>query len=174
MKPIRSTFIALTFAMMSLALASCGKSKQVFTAESHTERNERTEVIEHDRDTTFNIPAETSTALIQATVQDDGSVQLNIIAQTSSESLDAPVLKPIGNNMFQVDCEKRAQELFAEWKERHETKTIEVLKTETIAVPVERELTFWQETLIFLGWLVVIALVVIVGIVAYKIFKMRR
>lgn len=159
--------------MMSLALASCGKSKQVFENFNSESVHESTIIEQIDRDTTFKMPEETSSAIIHATVQDDGTVQLNVLAQTSSESLNAPSLKPLGKNTFQVDCEKRAQELFAKWKEQHKTQTITKVKKEKVMVPVERELTTWQNILLTLGWLFVGIILVFIGIVAYKIYKLR-
>ena len=173
MKPIRTTFIALTFAMMSLALASCGESKQVFDNTSSLHVQENTTIEQIDRDTTFHIPEETSTALIQAKVDDQGNVALLVLAQTDSESVKAPTFKKLGNNTFQVDCEKEAQELFAQWKEEHKTQTITKVKTEKVMVPVERELSTGQNILITLGWLCVGIILVFIGIVAYKIYKLR-
>lgn len=173
MTPTRILITALTFAMMSPALISCGKSKQVFENSSSERIQENTSIEQIDRDTTFKIPEETSTALIQAKVDDQGNVALLVLAQTDSESVKAPTIRNLGNNTFQVDCEKEAQELFAQWKEEHKTQTITKVKTEQVMVPVERELTTWQNILLTLGWLCVGIILVFIGIVAYKIYKLR-
>jgi hypothetical protein len=173
MKPVRTTFIALTFAMI-LALVSCGNPKQVFNTASESSTNTETTIEEVQRDTTFKTEAETSTALVQAVVKEDGSVQLNTIATSPSANVAAPTIKPLGNNTFQVDCEKQAEELFASWKEQHKTQAITITETEKVMIPVEKELTFWQKTLLTLGWICVGLIVVSIGIIAFKIYKIFK
>ncbi|QAA81407.1 hypothetical protein EI546_06540 [Aequorivita sp. H23M31] len=94
------------------------------------------------RDTVFKIERDSSRTI---TLVDciDGKPVLKKTRETPGKNLKAPKLT-LKDSVLTVDCEARAQELLAQWKETHSTE-----KTE---IPVYiNELTFWQEVQINLG-----------------------
>lgn len=95
------------------------------------------------RDTVFQIEGDSSRVVALVKCADNKPVEIRQIKETAGTYLNVPKLV-LNDNILTVDCEARAQELFAQWKETHSTE-----KTE---VPVYiNELTFWQEVQINLG-----------------------
>jgi len=73
-----------------------------------------------------------------------------VIKQTT-ESKTGKALNPPGisidGNVLSVDCESKAQELFATWKSNHTFETI----TEKVPYEVERDFTFFEKLFLVLG-----------------------
>jgi hypothetical protein len=155
----------LIISLIGFILISCSTSKTrppVFTEESNIE------VISNslDRDTTFQIPEETSSFIGKLSVDSSGKFQLEEISSSGTENVSEPQVKII-ENYIEVDCEKKAQELFLEWKENHKH-TIET-RTVTFPVPVERDFTFWESIFLWLGRIFALLLFASLVILATKI-----
>lgn len=94
------------------------------------------------RDTVFQIERDSSRAVAIVDCL-EGKPIIKMTKEIAGNYLNVPKLV-LNDSILTVDCEARAQELFAQWKETHSTE-----KTE---VPVYiNELTFWQEVQINLG-----------------------
>lgn len=113
------------------------------------------------RDTVFHVERDSSrvVAIVDCL---EGKPVMKMAKETAGNYLKAPKLV-LNDSILTVDCEARAQELFAQWKETHSTE-----KTE---IPVYiNELTFWQEVQINLGRaFLLLALLV----TAVQLFKKR-
>jgi PBP1b-binding outer membrane lipoprotein LpoB len=149
----------LLITFLGLFLASCGNQKNYPTTVD-VERNIETTVDELPRDTTVRIPTEKSSLIGKLVVDSSGKFQLNEISSSGTENVSKPRVK-IVDNYIEVDCEKKAQELFVEWKEKH--KHTKEKETVTVSVPVERELTFWEKAQIWMGR--ILALIIFAGII---------
>lgn len=84
--------------------------------------------------------------------------------ETPGKSLNKPKVNLDGNKLT-VECEKKAQELFAQWKSKH------VVEETIIEVPIEvvKPLTWFQTTQIYCGRLLFI--IIIIAIVRWLIKK---
>ena len=137
MKNIKHIVVCL---LVLIALASCGSSKPIVV------QNETTKTItETVHDTVFKIEKDSSSlkALLEC---QGGKVVLNVIQGEPGRILKSPKIR-LSNNVVQVDCEARAQELLAHYKATHEVVT--AIKT---LPPIEVNiLTFLQQLQIWLG-----------------------
>lgn len=94
------------------------------------------------RDTVFKIEKDSSRAIAIVDCL-EGKPAIRMSKETPGNFLNVPRLV-LHDSVLTVDCEYRAQELFAQWKETH--------STEKTTIPVYiNELTFWQEVQINLG-----------------------
>lgn len=118
-----------------------------------------TTITEVVRDTIFKIERDNSyyKALLEC---QNGKVVIKDKPQTTkTKNLKAPKVA-IKDNQLTVDCEKKAQELYAQWVEKSKSELIEK------PYAVERQLTFWQKLYIFCGKLFLfIVLISIVGLI---------
>ncbi|MFE3849087.1 hypothetical protein ACFX5D_14030 [Flavobacterium sp. LB3P45] len=126
--------VLLFFSLM--VLASCGSSKPAMT-ESKTQIITKLETV---HDTVFRIEKDSSSyqALLEC---QNGKVVIKSIVQSEPGSiLKIPKVR-LADNLLKVDCEARAQELFARWKDTYESNYIK-----EIPPPVEvNKLTDWQK-----------------------------
>lgn len=144
-------------------LTSCGAKGKYFTSAT-TAIETNVDVLE--RDTTFQIPEE-SNSMIAKLIAVNGQVEMGqIVKSADSTSSVEPEVK-IVDNYIHVDCHKKAQELFAKWKEKHKTKTI--TRKITDYVEVEREHTTFEKVSMWLGYIFMIAAFVSIVIVLTKI-----
>lgn len=151
MKKLLSIFCCL---FVLLTIASCGSSKPIVL------QNETTKtIIETVHDTVFKIEKDSSSleALLQC---QNGKVIIKQIVQGEpGRTLKSPKVR-IADNLLKVDCEARAQELLAHYKNTQEVTSI--IKT---LPPIEvNKLTDWQKaqinlfriyavlTMLFGGW----------------------
>jgi len=120
-------------------LASCSSSKPPIVTENKT-----TTITETIRDTIFKIEKDSSyyNALLEC--QDGKVVIKQVVSAESGRSLKSPKVR-LENNQLLIDCESRAQELLAQYKDTHEI----VVQTNTVIQKVN-ELTFWQKQQIYL------------------------
>lgn len=111
------------------------------------------------RDTVFQIEKDSSRAIAIVDCL-EGKPAIRMSKETPGNFLNVPRLV-LQDSVLTVDCEARAQELFAQWKETHSTE-----KTE---VPVYiNELTFWQEVQINLGRAFLLLAVLITAVQLFK------
>ncbi len=122
-------------------LLSC-KSSSVPLQES-TEKNKTVTITETLHDTVFKIEKDDS--YYQAYLECvNGKVV--VTKPTTIPSLKGALQVPkvnIVDNKLSVDCEAKAQELFAKWKSQNKTEATEVIRK--IPVPVPRELSFLEK-----------------------------
>lgn len=147
-------------------LASCGGHRDILTQSTHEVEERVVTVYVHD--TIIETVKDSSSYVGRLQVDSTGQVTVVQIDSTEGDYLSAPV-PTIKDNIIVIDCEAKAQQLFVEWKEtfveNHKTKTI----TNTVITEVEKELSWWQTTLIWLGWIFIIALIlIIVGLIFFK------
>ena len=151
--------------LIGLFLVSCGNNKTIHTVNS-TDVETHIDVLE--RDTIFQIPEE-SNSLIAKLIAVNGQVQLDqVVKSADSTSSVQPEVK-IVDNYIHVDCHKKAQELFAKWKEQHKTKTI--TREITDYVEVEREFTAFERVSMWLGYIFMIGALVSIIIILTKIIN---
>lgn len=111
------------------------------------------------RDTVFQVERDSSRAVAIVDCL-EGKPVIKMAKETEGTYLKVPRLV-LNDSILTVDCEARAQELFAQWKETHSTE-----KTE---VPVYiNELTFWQEVQINLGRAFLLLAVLITAVQLFK------
>ncbi len=131
---------ALCCFVLFAILASCGSSKPPVVTESKI----NTTITQTLRDTIFKIEKDSSfyNALLEC--QDGKVVIKQVVSAESGRSLKSPKVR-LENNQLIVDCEARAQELLAQYKDTHEI----TVQTNTVIQKVN-ELTFWQKQQIYL------------------------
>ncbi|ELV7524936.1 hypothetical protein QMU91_001132 [Flavobacterium psychrophilum] len=138
MKSIKNIVVCL---LVLIALASCGSSKPIVV------QNETTKTItETVHDTVFKIEKDSSSLKALLECQGGKIVLKNVIQGEPGRILKSPKIRLL-NNVVQVDCEARAQELLAHYKATHE-----VVTTVKMLPPIEvNVLTFLQQLQIWLG-----------------------
>lgn len=113
------------------------------------------------RDTVFKIEKDSSRAIAIVDCL-EGKPAIRMSQETPGNFLNVPRLV-LQDSVLTVDCESRAHELFAQWKETH--------STEKTTVPVYiNELTFWQEVQINLGRAFLLLALLLTAV---QIFKKR-
>lgn len=158
--------VALLFIgfVMGNLLVSCRTSNVPIT----TETTKIITIKEVVRDTVFTIEKDNSyyNALLEC--QNGKVVIKDEPKKTKGNNLEPPKVT-IRDNVLEVDCEKEAQKLFAQWKD---TYTIENATTViTIPVYIEKELSYWQSTEIWCGRIFIGILLMMVGYSAIRMFK---
>ena len=149
------------FFVLTILLVSCGSTKSPVVQNNTT--TEKT-IIETVHDTVFKIEADSSIYQALLDCQNGKVVVKDVIQAEPGRNLKSPKVR-IDNNKLKVDCETRAQELFAQWKSTHETEKIFVTKTVTVEV---NKLTWWQQTKIRLFW---IFLIIILANLSWRLIK---
>jgi len=120
-----------------VVLASCGSSKPA-TFENKTQTITIKETV---HDTLFKIEKDSSSYRALLECQNGKVVLKNVIQAEPGRRLNSPKVR-LDNNRLKIDCEARAQELFAQWKTTYESNY-----TQEIPPPIEiNKLTWWQET----------------------------
>lgn len=144
-------------------LVSCGSTKPVVMQnETITEKTVTTTL----HDTIFRIEKDSSFYKALLECQNGKVIVRNVIQSEPGRNLKSPKVR-IENNSLKVDCEKEAEELFAQWKETY----IKEHQTEIVQVPVTTNiLTWWQQTQIKLFWLFSI---ILLGLTIWQIIKSK-
>lgn len=154
MKNITRIFCCL---FVLLTIVSCGSGKPIVL------QNETTKtIIETVHDTVFKIEKDSSSLEALLECQNGKVVIKQIVQGEPGRTLNSPKVR-IADNLLKVDCEVRAQELLAHYKNTHEANTI--IKT---LPPIEvNRLTDWQKaqinlfriyavlTLLFGAWVLI-------------------
>jgi hypothetical protein len=119
-----------------LTIVSCGSGKPIVL------QNETTKtIIETVHDTVFKIEKDSSSLEALLECQNGNIVIKEIVQGEPGRTLKSPKVR-IADNLLKVDCEVRAQELLAHYKNTHNASTI--IKT---LPPIEvNKLTDWQKT----------------------------
>lgn len=132
MKNITRIFCCL---FVLLTIVSCGSGKPIVL------QNETTKtIIETVHDTVFKIEKDSSSLEALLECQNGKVVIKQIVQGEPGRTLNSPKVR-IADNLLKVDCEARAQELLAHYKNTHEANTI--IKT---LPPIEvNRLTDWQK-----------------------------
>lgn len=148
---------------ISLIVISCRSPKPVQN-ENKTQTITITETL---HDTVFKIAKDSSSynALLECL---NGKVILkNVIQAEPGRTLKSPRVR-LDNNTLKVDCNLKEQELYAAWKSK-QVKDIQE-KTVTITKFVNH-LSFWQKVQIWMGRLLLVALLFVIARFLYKSYK---
>lgn len=119
--------------LVLIALASCSSNKPVVM------QNEIKTIVETVHDTVLKIEKDSSSIHALLECQNGKVVLKNIIQSEPGRTLKSPKVR-IVDNFLKVDCEARAQELLAHYKNTHQTTATTI--TNTVEV---NKLTFWQQ-----------------------------
>lgn len=169
MKPLRLFSLLFVLALVT----SCKPTKEVV----YVDRNVEVKVIETIHDTVFTTKPDSSRFTADLVVDSSGNITLNNTTTINGDKLNAPVVG-IKNNKLTVDCRAEAEELFFQWKEKYESTN----KSETVREPVpypvnvEKELTWFQRTFIWLGVIFTLLLTIaaVALVVRWRVQKLAR
>lgn len=146
------------------AVASCGSTKPTVNDSINTSKEKI--ITETVHDTIFKTEKDSSSyqALLDCI---NGKVVVKEVTQAESgRNLNSPKVR-LENNKLSIDCEARAQELFAFWKSTNvaEKEYVTIKKTITITI---NKLTWWQKTQIY-GFRILFSILLIMA--AWKYLK---
>lgn len=144
-----------------VALASCVSSKPTIQDEKIIK------ITETVHDTIFKIEKDSSALAALLECQNGKVVVKNIIESSSGRILKSPKIK-LSNNVLQVDCEARAQEVLAHYKDTHEQ--LYSYKIQTLTKEVEKQLSWWQELEIWCGRIFLLTLILLIVIKVFSIY----
>jgi hypothetical protein len=119
------------------AVVSCKSTKPTVT-ESETTTKTKVELV---HDTIFKTETDSSTYKALLECRDGKIVVKEVIKAEPGRKLKSPTVR-IDNNKLSVDCEARAEELFAFWKSTQVQETVFKIKEVPIITNI---LTFWQQ-----------------------------
>lgn len=149
--------------LIILIVISCRSPKPV----ENENKVQTITITETLHDTVFKIAKDSSSynALLDCI---NGKVILkNVIQAEPGRTLKSPRVR-LDNNKLSVDCDLKEQELYAFWK----SKQVKDVQEKTITVTkFVNYLTFWQKVQIWLGRILLIALVFLLLRFVYKIYK---
>ena len=153
MKKLLQIFCCL---FVLLTIVSCGSGKPIVL------QNETTKtIIETVHDTVFKIEKDSSSLEALLECQNGKVVIKNIVQSEPGRTLKSPKVR-LSDNVLKVDCEQRAQELFAQWKDTYISQD-----TVTQLPPIiTNELTYWQKTQI-IGFRIYIGLTLLLAVWVY-------
>lgn len=127
------------FFVLIMLLVSCGSIKPVVVKNETTTTDTITETV---HDTIFKIEKDSSYYQALLDCQDGKVVVKNVYQSEPGRTLKSPKVR-LENNILQVDCEAKAQELFAKWKSTYKSKTSVITKEVPVVTNI---LTWWQQT----------------------------
>ncbi|WP_406845530.1 hypothetical protein [Flavobacterium soyae] len=149
--------------LIILIVISCRSPKPV----ENENKVQTITITETLHDTVFKIAKDSSSynALLDCI---NGKVVLkNVIQAEPGRTLKIPRVR-LDNNKLSVDCDLKEQELYAFWK----SKQVKDVQEKTITITkFVNYLTFWQKVQIWLGRILLIALVFLLLRFVYKIYK---
>lgn len=137
-----------------VVLASCGSSRPATT------ENKTVTFRETVHDTVFKIEKDSSSYLALLECQNGKVVIKEVTRAEPGRNLNSPKVR-LDSNQLKIDCEARAQELLAHYKDTH-TATVQTI-TNTVEV---NKLTFWQQLQIW-GFRIYTALLFLFAIWVY-------
>ncbi|MBF2708777.1 hypothetical protein [Flavobacterium soyangense] len=141
-----------------VVLVSCGSSKPA-TTENKTQTITVKETV---HDTIFKIEKDSSSLKALLECENGKVVIKNIVQSEPGRNLKSPKVQ-IVDNALRVDCEARAQELLAHYKDTEKATFQTITKTITIEV---NKLTFWQQIQIW-GFRIYTGLLLLLAIWVY-------
>ncbi len=125
------------FFLSVIVLASCA-SKKPAMIENYTQTQTIKETV---HDTVFKIEKDSSSYRALLECQNGKVVIKNVVSAEPGRTLKSPKVR-LDSNQLKIDCEARAQELLAHYKNTHKA-TSEIIVRE---IPIEvNKLTFWQQ-----------------------------
>ncbi|MCV2487660.1 hypothetical protein OD917_22180 [Flavobacterium sp. SH_e] len=146
-----------------LIMISCRSPKPV----QNEDKIQTITITETLHDTIFKIAKDSSSynALLECL---NGKVILkNVIQAEPGRTLKSPRVR-LDNNKLQVDCNLKEQELYAHWK----SKQVKDVQEKTITITqFTNYLTFWQKVQIWLGRVLLLILIFLLGRFIYKTVK---
>ncbi|MXO07103.1 hypothetical protein [Flavobacterium sp. HBTb2-11-1] len=146
-----------------LIMISCRSPKPV----QNENKIQTITITETLHDTIFKISKDSSSynALLECL---NGKVILkNVIQAEPGRTLKSPKVR-LENNKLNIDCELKEQELYAHWK----SKQVKDVQEKTITITkFTNYLTFWQKVQIWLGRLLLLILLFLIGRFLYKTYK---
>jgi hypothetical protein len=153
MKNILSVFCCL---FVLATLVGCGSGKPIVV------QNETTKIIKETvHDTIFKIEKDSSYLEALLECQNGKVVIKNIIQSEPGRTLKSPKVR-LSDNVIKVDCESRARELFAQWKDTYISQD-----TVTQLPPIiTNELNYWQKTQI-IGFRIYLGLTLLLAVWVY-------
>lgn len=135
---MKSIKIGCLFFVLTI-LVSCAGNKPVVVQNATTVEKIITETV---HDTVLQVEKDSASyaALLECI---NGKAKVKDVLRTEpGRTLKSPKVR-IADNLLEVDCEAKAQELFIQWKSKY----ILEHKQDVVKVPVvTNELTWWQET----------------------------
>jgi hypothetical protein len=145
--------------LVLITLASCTSNKPVVM------QNETKTITETVHDTIFKTEKDSSSIKALLECQNGKVIFKNIVQSEPGRTLKSPKVR-IVDNVLQVDCEARAQELLAHYKNTHEAKFLTITKTIEV-----NKLTWWQQTQINGFWLLafIMLLIAVWKVIKYKL-----
>lgn len=149
------------FVVLITMLASCTSIKPAVMQNETITTKTITETV---HDTIFKIEKDSASYQALLDCQNGKVLVKEVINAEPGRTLKSPKVR-IDNNKLQVDCEARAQELFAQWKSTHETEKIFISKEVPVVTNI---LTWWQQTQIKLFKVLVL---VLIGWIVFSILK---
>ncbi|CAC9975536.1 hypothetical protein [Flavobacterium panici] len=149
--------------LIILIVISCRSPKPV----ENENKVQTITITETLHDTVFKIAKDSSSynALLDCI---NGKVVLkNVIQAEPGRTLKSPRVR-LDNNKLNVDCDLKEQELYAFWK----SKQVKDVQEKTITITkFVNYLTFWQKVQIWMGRILLIALIFLLLRFVYKIYK---
>jgi hypothetical protein len=145
--------------LVLIALASCTSNKPVVM------QNETKTITQTVHDTIFKTEKDSSSLKALLECQNGKVIFKNVVQSEPGRTLKSPKVQ-IVDNVLQIDCEARAQELLAHYKNTHEA----TVKTITKIIEVNK-LTWWQEAQIkgFKSLVLLLLAVVVYMVIKYKL-----
>ncbi len=162
---MKTKYVLFLFSMIMVALLNSCKSSAPFQETETTSKIiTKTETI---HDTVFEIKADSSfyKAYIECI---NNKPVITGYTDHAGTYLEVPKVQII-HDTLKVDCEARAQELLAQYKDTHTHETIETVRK--VLVEVEKNLTLWQKFQIWCGR---VFLLIIVAFAAYKVLQFKK
>lgn len=156
MKQLKFIVLLLSF----MVLASCTSTKPAMI-ENKTQTISIKETV---HDTIFKIEKDSSFYHALLDCQNGKVVIKQVVQAESGRNLNSPKVR-LDNNQLKIDCEARARELLAHYKNTLQTKQLVITKTITIEV---NKLTWGQQTQIKGFWIVLFILSLIT---VYRVIK---
>lgn len=135
MKNLRNLFCCL---FVLTLLVGCASNKPVVVQNENSEIKTITQTV---HDTIFKVEKDSSYLAALIDCQNGKAVIKNISQSEPGRNLKSPKVR-IENNVLQVDCEARANELLARYKSTEVANASQKTITNTIEV---NKLTFWQQ-----------------------------
>jgi hypothetical protein len=148
MKNLKITVVCFVLTML---LVSCGSSKPVLVQNNKSTSKTITETV---HDTVFKTEKDSSYYQAYLDCVDGKVLVREVIKSEPGRNLKSPKVR-IDGSTLKVDCLAEAEELFAQWKSKFIT---ESMNNELVMPVVTNVLTFGQQLKIKLFWLFLIIL----------------
>lgn len=158
--------IVCWFAFLLILLfmvSGCKSAKPVIVPEKEVTTEK---VVETVHDTVYKTEKDSSAYRALLDCQNGKVVVRQVKQATAGKHLNAPVVS-IADNQLNVDCEARAQELYAKWKSTY----IEKNKATQTPVYIDKPLKWHQRLLIWLGWFLLFLLGSLIAYGTSKLIK---